>query len=130
MLLVTLVVSVILSIHTLVAVSEFGGDAFAFEDGGSDRNDIHTLAYEAVRQAQSVHGARWRSKSNDGDGGGGPDFCSRIREEAGYDDRSEKGRRRQLATAATVEPAEPSDDHPLIKVRPRTRTLRTLGLFP
>ena len=78
---------------------------FAFDDGGSDRNDIRTLSFEGVRQAQNEHAIKWRMKSNDiGDIGGdspGEILCGEIRD-AYYEERDGGRRRLQAPSDAQV----------------------------
>jgi hypothetical protein len=94
---VTFLISSVLAVWTISIVYELGAErTFAFGDGNSDRDDIHTLAHEGVRQAQEEAGFRWRMKTNDLHGDGGPDFCSLERDENKRDDDGKRRRRLQL----------------------------------
>ena len=99
--LITVGVSFILGIWTCMILYDQGGDrTFAFGDGNSDRDDIRTLSYEAVQQAQGEHGYRMRTGSNDigAQADPGQELCGDIRREAGEEtDGDDKGRRRLQA---------------------------------
>ena len=97
--LITVGISFALGIWTLNVMYDQGAErTFAFDDGGSDRNDIRTLSFEGVRQAQNEHAIKWRMKSNDiGDIGGdspGEILCGEIRNAWREERERDEGRRR------------------------------------
>ena len=99
--LITVGISFTVGIWTLSEVYEQGAErTFALIEGGpNDRNDLRTLSFEGVRQAQQLNAVKWRMKANDVEDATDPGqiLCGEIRRQ--YRENRE-GRRLQEGTPA------------------------------
>ena len=97
--LITVGISFAVGIWTLSEVYEQGAErTFALIEGGpNDRNDLRTLSFEGVRQAQQLNAVKWRMKANDVEDATDPGqiLCGEIRRQ--YRE-SREGRRLQEGT--------------------------------
>ena len=99
-------ISVALGTWTLNVIYDQGAErTFALGDGGgSDRNDIRTLSFEGVRQAQSDNSHKWYGRHADEPPSPGEILCGEIR-----------GRRRLQTPSETPAVAAGGMEAPVVK---------------